>query len=252
MRRLIFLHLPKTGGTSIHNQLVAAVPRERIFPWRFSHEAQQHAARAPDYQVFSGHFRASDFADLPGEVLRFTILREPVARLLSFYHFCRRHSREVVERHQLIQPRIARERGLLGFLRAPEGAVQDAINNTMARYLAGPYWTTVRDGRTIHIDMRTRREVSEMRIIEEALRNLRHMHVFGDLSEITRVYNTVAEDFGLPALERMPRDNTREDAAPGLEPHEEEAVPEEAMEEMLRLTRLDRMIWELAPRFSRG
>jgi hypothetical protein len=96
---LLFLHIPKTAGLSLIELLDSQFPVELIFPL--------HSAPTPDmfdvfsekslqsYRLVRGHFRFGPYA--PGvyshitqNPLIMTMLRHPVERLISAYHFVMR------------------------------------------------------------------------------------------------------------------------------------------------------------------
>lgn len=91
-----FLHIPKTAGTTLSEVLAANYPAKSIL------EAYDHAAyrriRALDarsiagLRLMLGHIFIHDYEEFfGGEVplAAFTFLREPVARVVSEYHFLR-------------------------------------------------------------------------------------------------------------------------------------------------------------------
>ena len=107
-KRLVFLHLPKTGGTALHQQLLTNFRPEEVCPIRFSRLVEQPREALERYVFFSGHFNFDHVRHIPGETYVVTVLREPRQRILSNYYFWKRHRAEVVERQNLEGPRIAR------------------------------------------------------------------------------------------------------------------------------------------------
>ncbi|MDJ0750990.1 MAG: sulfotransferase family 2 domain-containing protein [Woeseiaceae bacterium] len=88
--RIIFLHIPKTAGQSVHEYLVRNFPADSICPARVNDQLRRLPAGELDrYRVFSGHFDWSAFDTLTGPKFIFTILRDPLERLLSFYFYLR-------------------------------------------------------------------------------------------------------------------------------------------------------------------
>lgn len=88
--KVIFLHIPKTAGQSVHEYLLRNFAPELVCPARVNDQLKEYAASDLNrYQVFSGHFDWSAFDRLEGERFVFTILRDPMERLLSFYFFLR-------------------------------------------------------------------------------------------------------------------------------------------------------------------
>lgn len=96
---LIFLHIQKAAGTTLHRIIERQYPARRIYsidpnpgPQRGSIEAFMAlpAAQRLHLQVLKGHFwyGLHDYVRQPAEYI--TLLREPVGRVVSFYHFVRR------------------------------------------------------------------------------------------------------------------------------------------------------------------
>jgi hypothetical protein len=105
-----FMHVPKSGGTSIRVALEQALPSGRISPKR--HDASlfggfnefdridpnlrallairdDELAALSDYPVISGHFSLSTLLRVTSASAVATVLREPRARVLSTYAFWR-------------------------------------------------------------------------------------------------------------------------------------------------------------------
>jgi hypothetical protein len=100
--KVIFLHIPKTAGQSVHEYLLRNFSNELVCPARVNDQLTQYsAAELNRYQVFSGHFDWSAFDLLEGERFVFTILRDPLERLLSFYFFLREQATHFANLGQL-------------------------------------------------------------------------------------------------------------------------------------------------------
>ena len=87
---VIFLHIPKTAGQSVHSFLVHLFGQGAIAPARVNEQLiQLSIPQIRKYSVFSGHmdWAMLDCVERPRFV--FTILREPTDRILSFYYYLR-------------------------------------------------------------------------------------------------------------------------------------------------------------------
>jgi len=143
---LIFLHIPKTAGTTLN----------RIIEWQYSpfvvftmdpHRIRATAerfkrlpeARRRRLQVVRGHLFYGIHEFLPQGATYITMLREPVARLLSSYYFALRRPLNPLHR------KLKRE-GL---------GVEDCLrlfpdrNNTQCRFIAGVKDTAITDDRLL-------------------------------------------------------------------------------------------------------
>lgn len=83
---ILFLHLPKTAGTSLRNLFVKHLGEERVskgLNMRLD-EALVHYA---DLNAICGHFHAEQGQPLPADRVSITVLRDPIDRFLSYFYF---------------------------------------------------------------------------------------------------------------------------------------------------------------------
>ena len=97
-KTLIFLHIPKTAGTTLHHILERCYPKDQIFTFKdpidqdaIEHFKQLAEDRREPYRLVKGHLSFGFHRHLPGPSTYFTFLREPIARVLSFYYYARSH-----------------------------------------------------------------------------------------------------------------------------------------------------------------
>jgi hypothetical protein len=93
---LIFFHIPKTAGLSLdvileHEYGQRRVYTPRDYSWINSYDqlAQVPIERRARYAVITGHFQFGLHTLLPGPSVYFTLLREPIDRVLSLYYYIR-------------------------------------------------------------------------------------------------------------------------------------------------------------------
>ena len=90
--RLVFLHIPKTGGTTLHEFLCDFFDKEKICPARYDTLWDFKVGELVNYTFFSGHYSLPTCDLIPGVNNKvITFLREPKARLISAYYFWRSH-----------------------------------------------------------------------------------------------------------------------------------------------------------------
>lgn len=92
---LIFLHLPKTAGSTMDLILERQYGRNgivKLFDSFFGEElATWPQNRFEQVRVITGHFSFGVHDYLPGPASYFTILRDPVERVISHYYYVRRN-----------------------------------------------------------------------------------------------------------------------------------------------------------------
>jgi hypothetical protein len=82
--RIIFLHLPKSGGTSLRRFLADRFDGVRIDEYRNDLAFVDAAKTAP---FVYGHFGADVLQQIRGDAFAFTIMRNPRRRLISEYTY---------------------------------------------------------------------------------------------------------------------------------------------------------------------
>ncbi len=94
---LLFMHIPKTAGTSIRSLLerpFAAHERAYLYneSWGISLEAFRSLPNKEkeQFRLVCGHFNFGVHEWMPQEARYITILRDPVERVISLYHFIKR------------------------------------------------------------------------------------------------------------------------------------------------------------------
>jgi len=95
---IVFLHIPKTAGQSIHHFLKSLVGAGLVAPARVNE--QLYLLSVPDlrrYRLISGHLDWSLLDCVQQPKFVFTVLRNPVDRILSFYFFLRAEAKKLSE-----------------------------------------------------------------------------------------------------------------------------------------------------------
>jgi hypothetical protein len=191
-RRFLFLHIPKTGGTSLLTLLGNAFG-ERHLRRLGGDELRRAAIRrllaSPamrDIDCLAGHFPAHAFGGRLAEFQVFTILRHPVERVMSLYRFLRRQRAPHLRRMGL-RPRFGLEDFLGG--RAPELFGQ--VRNGMCRMLCN------RAAPSDHERDLFWREQLPAEVVEQALATLRRIE-FGLAERMPETLGLVQSLLGLP------------------------------------------------------
>lgn len=140
--RLVFFHIPRSGGTTLHHMLTAAVGAERVSPVRHNNLWRCLASDLALARLFCGHYDRDSLAVIPGPAVKVaTVLREPRARLVSLYDYLRAHRSEAIAPANLDLAQAARKYGLGDFLQAALEINPAAVDNACLRTFGGwlPY-----------------------------------------------------------------------------------------------------------------
>ncbi len=101
---IVFLHIPKTAGQTIHAELARCVGAEAVSPIRVHTQAGPGVAQMPPgYRLYSGHIDWEALETLPEPRFVFTVLRDPLERIASFYFYIRREA-EALSAEELAKP----------------------------------------------------------------------------------------------------------------------------------------------------
>lgn len=100
--RVAFLHIPKTAGQSVHHSLISLFNQDEICPARTNKELYTYTINElAKYNLFSGHLDWSVIRLTGNFDYVFTVLRDPLDRILSFYFYLRQ---EAMRLQQLGEP----------------------------------------------------------------------------------------------------------------------------------------------------
>lgn len=135
---VVFMHIPKTAGTSLHERLAARFPAPLVCPERFDRLHTYSLAELNRYRLFSGHFAYPVTRSIPArQRIAMTLLREPIARIVSAYRFFRAHKPGYIEAHDLGLMTLARELGPHAFFADERVRSSPWFDNVAARMLLG-------------------------------------------------------------------------------------------------------------------
>lgn len=244
--RIVFLHIMKTAGTSLRSRLEQLAAGEPI--WRREADGLPGSADPATlrrYRVIMGHFTIADALHVPPPRRIFTVLREPMARLVSFYHFLHRHRAEVVAARGMERPRIARDCTLEAFLAHPDPGIRDALQNVMTRTLAGD-WRVIGRDRYAPVWGGPAEAISGPELLARAMTNLFALDYVAFVERLEEDRPKLMKALGLPDPGPLGRENTAETENDMLEPRPPPVVTPAAERLLLRLTDLDRLLYRLA------
>jgi hypothetical protein len=169
---LAFIHLQKTGGTSLRTMLESQFPADRRCPIRGDKLYHLSVAELGQYDFYSGHFDRCSLRFIPrNNIKTVALFREPRARLISFYRFLRSHPvRDEFANDTLM--RLANELSAEEFFERPEPRVHVGVYNHYLIALGGSYAWFEYTRNTL-----TTKDFSEA--LEEAKRQIRALTALG-------------------------------------------------------------------------
>jgi hypothetical protein len=89
---LVFVHLEKTGGTTLRDILAAQFEEDRVCPGPNNPIYSFPVAELAHYDFFAGHFDLDSVRYIPRRnIATVSLFREPRSRLLSWYRFHKSH-----------------------------------------------------------------------------------------------------------------------------------------------------------------
>lgn len=237
--RLVFLHIPKCGGTSLGEVLKTNFKPGEVCPHISDALARRPHDELKKWRFFSGHYSKYSVDVVPGPKWLVTVLREPKARLLSLYYFWRAHRDDYIEKHNLGGPRLARKMDLLSFINSEEPAITRSIRNTMMRTLLASLPVTNANGYVGRDPFFS---------LETALANLMRFNYVAFTDTLDEDVALMTRLLDLTPADAAPRTNTFESFAErdAMEPVERETITPQIEQALNRATRFDRELFERA------
>jgi hypothetical protein len=185
--KIVHLHIPKTAGTAFRSAFeLAAGGKLRIFT---HFDERRHAdIDSSQFDFFSGHIGFETAAKIGGEII--TVLRNPVDRFVSVYHFWRRLSERGIEKSH--RTALAHKFSLSEFVKIrDEPALLEAFYNVMTWQVA--HGTSLVRRRELRLMGKTDNDV-----IELAIANLSTFALVGIQERLQIFEAAMAQRYSLP------------------------------------------------------
>lgn len=237
--RIVFLHLPKTAGTTIHNLLLQHFKAEELFPERLDQISTYKPEEIAKYRLFSAHDSFQNLECVPHPKKIFTVFREPVDRLISQYLYWRSHSSAFIEDHNHDFLRAIKSQNIKAHLHNPEGLQFHLVDNAMTRLLS--HTEHNRDGKPWRDDQE---------MLDAALANLEKVDAFGIFEFLPQTIDLICRTLDIALPKRIEKHNiTRENhiSHPGMfDPLEPCTIDDEIEDLLTYRSRLDTILYDAA------
>lgn len=199
VNKVVFLHVPKCGGTTLHDILGQWYGPQNMHPERFNELYSYTGAQLASARVFSGHYDYYATTLIPGPKTLISFLRDPAERLVSLYNFHRAHTPDSIKRGNLLLPRWANEYDIDTYFAHSETRAHPAVNNMIVRVFSNIPQTTP------SIISAPLREPDMDEMLEQALHNLEKFAFVGFMDTYDTDVNKLADMLGRPRLEDTPK-----------------------------------------------
>lgn len=191
---VIFLHIPKTAGSTISSIIERSYPQKAISS-QYQIDRIREFKNIPEsqrkqFQLIRGHFFFGIHQLLPQPCTYFTFLRDPVERVISDYYYIRRH-----ENHPFHQTVISQQMSLEDLIIRGEYHP----DNCQTRYLSGIGKMIVPHGQ------------STQEMLELAKKNIReHFSMVGLVEDFDKSLLLLQKIFGWKNIFYIIRNKTKE------------------------------------------
>lgn len=203
--KIIFLHIPKTAGQSVHAALVNAYGPDAVCPARVNEQlCALSVSEINRYKVFSGHLDWSALDCVKGDKQVFTVLREPMDRVLSFYFYLRDQGagltpeKRARPEHQGLKAafELSPRDYFLGGAPQLRNFLDDHYDNFYTNFFAGRHYKA----RSEFAGLLTRKVLSRQDLLRIAKDNITQLDAVFTVNEMDKVFRSIREWSGNAAI----------------------------------------------------
>lgn len=227
-RKLFFDHLPKCGGTTLHNFLLKHYRPEKVFRiisirkgGPIAKQVQIFTDKPEEerysYDLIFGHHTFQFMDDIHPEMYKITMLREPVDRIISHYYFVKRF-----KNHHLHEQVMSNQMSLESYVTS---GISEELDNWYVKHFSGL------DEEKVYSDPDY--------ALACAKRNLARFDCIGVLSQMDDFISKLRKDLSLKGT----FDNNRRVNKTEGRPKVSDVSPK-AIEEVKRMNSLDIALYE--------
>ena len=243
--KLIFLHIPKTGGTTVHSILSSHFDSSKVCPAKLNTLGDFTATELSTFSFFSGHFSVASCHLIPGLKKKLvTFIREPQARLRSAYYFWKSHDPSFFSENRLVA--LSNELSFVDFLEHMEISKGRNTYNPYCQLLTSKVPSgdfSYKNGELVLNDY-------DEKLLELSLRELEKFYFVGFLEHFDDCAFRLLNKLGLAhegeVKSQMVLSELVKDKNSHFKPVERESEGKKFQESMILNTYLDSKIYESA------
>jgi hypothetical protein len=242
-----FFHVLKTGGTSLSNVLEARFPQSEVCPARLLSQLVQLPPHSLGrYKLFTGHFGHNLKCFVNRPMRHITLVRDPVAHVISIYHHFRRDPS-----HPLYEKIQRQEMSLAQFVRDEDA--MPFVHNSQLFHLG--FWHRVWDpqkmllameaGPAAALEVRKAQDAQfrtalSSRLLEDVLADLNRFTFVGITDQMEASGQLLAHTFGWRDFGPIPFLNASKDVSG------RHAISPNTLSDIRNLTRWDAELYSYA------
>jgi hypothetical protein len=144
---LVFVHIPKTAGTSFTRYLEQSLAAPSLVAKPFFGDISAIDIDNPDLRLFAGHFFYSQIFPLKTTALYLTFLRDPLARVISHYNSWHNPNNltqtwiDAISPDELAAVRFTQAASLEEFILSDNAYIEGQMQNVQTLYLCDDPWS---------------------------------------------------------------------------------------------------------------
>lgn len=244
-KKVHFLHIPKTAGQSVHHLLNNSF--QKISPLRVNAQFDSLGIDSvSNVDVISGHIDWNTML-IGGEAeFTFTVLRKPIDRILSFYHYLRSEAQKLSEEELAVPERI----GMYKALHCTPNEYFCSNDEGFAKFISNHYdnfYTYFFASKTYDGHSQLSTKFSEEELLGKAIKNISKVDKVYTLKTVKKLPADLYSIFEDRSFEELPHVNKGDSFSTEKRIDELKKIGEHnlAMEKIYEMCELDNVIFNI-------